>query len=210
MGRTGWGCKPLEPYFIKSENALSLDSEFRGSKGLWTDQQLPYIPFLNATQRTVDAAQKIGLPLVDDPNCAGAPLSGCVFLDSTVDEKRQRVSAQTGYLSADLVHSRAHNLVICTSALVSQVLFTRSPDGELRAKGVSFGDTSSGDEAQTYVVNVQEEVMSMRGRPVFPSNFDAEWYWPQEAPRGERYQSLEGSPWCRLVSERLSVYWAQL
>ncbi|KAJ7830400.1 hypothetical protein B0H13DRAFT_1915932 [Mycena leptocephala] len=42
MGRTSWGYDALEPYFIKSENALSQPpSGFRGKNGVWLNQTFP-------------------------------------------------------------------------------------------------------------------------------------------------------------------------
>lgn len=62
-----------------------------------------------------------------------------------IDQKYQRVSAESAYLTKDVLKRK--NLKVATHTQVTRVLF-ETVDGEKRAVGVEFGNSKSGPRYQ--------------------------------------------------------------
>ncbi|KAF7319799.1 Alcohol oxidase [Mycena kentingensis (nom. inval.)] len=127
IGHPSWNYEAMEPYFIKSENALSHSAEFHG------------------TSESQKAAASFGLSPCSDLNSPHAPVDVCAVLDNAISLNCMRISTYTAYLPADVAETRRARLTICTRALASKIVVE---DGV--AVGVIF--ESGGADAQTQAV----------------------------------------------------------
>lgn len=74
-----------------------------------------------------------------------------------IDEKRRRVSAESAYLTKDVL--RRKNLKVAIHARVTRVLF-EEVDNQKRAVGVEFGNSKNGPQ---YRVMARNEVIIWYG-----------------------------------------------
>ncbi|KAF7304327.1 Alcohol oxidase [Mycena chlorophos] len=160
LGHPSWDYKSMEPYFIKSENALSHRSQWRGSSGPMVNQ-LSYIPF-SSHVRIQQSAVAMGFTQVSDLNSPNAPVDASAVLDTTIDTNSHRVSSFTAYLPAKLVHSRKSRLTICPLALATRV---QIEDGV--AVGVVF-ESADGRVGGQFYARCRNEIVLCGGAIASP------------------------------------------
>ncbi|OTB14104.1 hypothetical protein K445DRAFT_302665 [Daldinia sp. EC12] len=120
MGLGDWAYNKVEPYFRKIENAtVHPKSEARGHGGPIELRQFQF-PFEWASYLN-QATQKLGLRLEKDINNPAAPAMGSFTLDTAIDNRGNRISALTAYLSKKLAFQRRNNLTICTGTVASRL-----------------------------------------------------------------------------------------
>ncbi|KAI1478786.1 putative GMC oxidoreductase [Daldinia eschscholtzii] len=120
MGLGDWTYNKVEPYFRKIENAtVHPKSEARGHGGPIELRQFQF-PF-EWTSYLNQAIKKLGLRLEKDINNPAAPAMGSFTLDTAIDNRGNRISALTAYLSKKLAFQRRDNLTICTGTVASRL-----------------------------------------------------------------------------------------
>ena len=158
--------------------------------------------------RIKHCAEAMGFALIPDTNSPDALCDGMATLESTVNQKRQRVSTLEAYLPRTTALTREKNLTICTRVTVSQIKFS-GDDAERRADRVLFQHTNSNSE-RTYSAKVKREVIVCSGaigspqvlmlrfgltiqyiqlpvpREAQKTNFCLQWYRSPPTPRGTR------------------------
>jgi len=95
---------------------------------------------------------------VNDPN---APADGLVSMDLTINNKNQRVSTFHAILPRETALKREKNLAICTSAIVSRVVFSHG-EQKPRAEKVVFTSAQPGT-SKDFSVKVKREVIICSG-----------------------------------------------
>jgi len=76
-------------------------------------------------------------------------------LVSYIDEKGKRVSAESAYLTRDVLARK--NLTVVTHANVTRVVFEKQDDGFLRATGVEY--VKNGNKSKIFKVTSRKEVI---------------------------------------------------
>lgn len=125
MGCRGWSYADVLPFFKKSENYTSGDSEYRGRGGPLPVED--YRTILPLTHRFVEAAQQAGFKLTGDYN--GAVQEGVGYSQMTRGGRFRGSTAQTFLAQA----RRRGNLRVLTKAVATCLGF----DGR-RCTGVAF------------------------------------------------------------------------
>jgi len=125
-GAAGWDYDSVLPYFIKSEDQENGASDFHGSGGPLSVQNLRHTNSLSGL--FIDAAVEAGFGKTDDFN--GPHQRGFDYYQVTQRDGR-RCSAATAYLRPALERS---NLTVSTHSLAEQIIL----DGH-RAVGVRYG-----------------------------------------------------------------------
>ncbi|KAJ7068963.1 alcohol oxidase [Mycena belliarum] len=165
MGRTNWGYDALEPYFVKSENALSQPpSSFRGKDGLWLNQTFP-TPFFETQRRVAEAAKKLGIPHISDINSPHAPAVCLATVDLTITPSAHRHSTFEAFLPLKVAQTRK-NLTLCTDTLVTGLKFSADANSgaeSLKAIGVYFEDTHLNNLSQRFCASASREVILCAG-----------------------------------------------
>ncbi|KDQ59679.1 aryl-alcohol oxidase [Jaapia argillacea MUCL 33604] len=138
MGAKGWSYNDLLPYFRKAENftpnlrSSHVNPEDRGSGGLWQTSHSYIAPI---TEKFIEAAKEIGIPYNPDINTRKGSLGVTKFM-SFIDNKGQRSSAATSYLSKDVLARK--NLTVLIGTTTTRVLFSSN-----QAVGVEVAKTTS-------------------------------------------------------------------
>src|SRR5882672_1452305 len=78
------------------------------------------------------AALSLGIPYVPDYNSPSVPSVSCAALDITTDGNMRRSSTFAAFLPSALANARKSHLTICTSALVSRIVFDSDGSGQPR------------------------------------------------------------------------------
>ncbi|KAK1255647.1 hypothetical protein MKX07_007906 [Trichoderma sp. CBMAI-0711] len=99
-GLKNWAWEKVEPYFIKSENAIGHPTaQYRGHQGPVETRQmaLPFscYPFIEK------AVRKLGFTVYDDCNNPAAGAQGYFSLDHTINGNGRRLSAYQAWLNKD-------------------------------------------------------------------------------------------------------------
>ncbi|KAH0497581.1 hypothetical protein TgHK011_004878 [Trichoderma gracile] len=157
-GLKNWAWEKVEPYFIKSENAIGHpQAPYRGHQGPVENRQmaLPFscYPFIEK------AARKLGFPVYDDCNNPAAGAQGYFSLDHTINGNGRRFSAYQAWLNKDIATARKSHLTVCTGVTVSKLDI--DPESR-RVMGVRIhrkGKTGNAD----YLVRVRREVVLCAG-----------------------------------------------
>ena len=124
-GAAGWSYRDVLPYFKRSQDQERGESEFHGTGGPLSVNDLRYKNPLS--RMFIEASRQLGLPVNDDFN--GTTQEGVGFYQVTQRDGR-RCSAAVAYL--DPVRGRS-NLAVITGAQVEKIVF----DGK-RAVGVQY------------------------------------------------------------------------
>ncbi|KAJ6507876.1 hypothetical protein C8R47DRAFT_1236603 [Mycena vitilis] len=154
-GDESWSWKNLRRYFTKFEkytpNAKypAVDVSERGSAG---PIRIGYFNRVSEHSRAfLKACEQVGIPLVADFNGSKGTMV------TYVDHKGTRVSAETGYLTNDVL--ARPNLKVAIHAQATRVIFEQV-DGATRAVGVEFANSSNGPR---YRAHARREVMLSGG-----------------------------------------------
>ncbi|PTB70177.1 GMC oxidoreductase [Trichoderma citrinoviride] len=157
-GLKDWAWERVEPYFIKSENAIGHPKAlYRGHRGPVENRQMP-LPFSCYPYIEI-AARKLGFPIYDDCNNPAAGAQGYFSLDHTISASGRRFSAYQAWLNKDVAIARKSHLTVCTGVTVSKLEI--DPESR-RAVGVRIhgkGKTSDED----YRVKARREVVLCAG-----------------------------------------------
>ncbi|KAI0327372.1 GMC oxidoreductase [Cubamyces sp. BRFM 1775] len=159
QGATGWGYASLRKYFIKAEKCISslsqpVDPTEHGTDGPLKNTRVPIAPVCS---KFLKAAEALGIPVTNDLNTSGGTLGAAPFV-ATVDEKHERSSTATAYLSNDVL--RRPNLTVAVSIMTEKVLFARTANGEPRAIGIQVSSSRSGPR---FAVAADKEVILCAG-----------------------------------------------
>ncbi|KAJ7276739.1 alcohol oxidase [Mycena rebaudengoi] len=120
-GRKGWSYNELEPIFKKSEGHIgSPVSKSHGSTGPWRTRTRDFFYF-QSTAKCAQAAESLGIPLVEDINTPDAPVVACAKLDATIDASGRRSSTFDAFLPKSVALARKDRLNICTHTVVTSL-----------------------------------------------------------------------------------------
>ncbi|KAL8670054.1 MAG: hypothetical protein Q9168_005387 [Polycauliona sp. 1 TL-2023] len=154
MGFPEWAYRKVLPYFVKAETTMSRPkSIYRGDSVF--DPTTWLFEVYHVFQRATEA---MGFVTIEDTSSPDAPCDGLSSLDSTVDEKRQRVSTMEAYLPLRTALARRANLTVCTGATVSRIEGSNHGTGH-RADRVTFQNAHPGND-KVFSVKVKKEVVT--------------------------------------------------
>ncbi|KIK76982.1 GMC oxidoreductase, partial [Paxillus rubicundulus Ve08.2h10] len=154
-GAKGWGYQSLAPYLRKSEKftpnaSFPVNMEHRGTTGIW---HTTYTYMHDISNRWIGAAEAVGIPHVPDLNTPREVL-GVTKFATFVDQKGQRSSPATAFLSEDVL--KRQNLTVVINALTTRILF--SSDGRATAIELASDSTS-----RRYQVGANREIILAAG-----------------------------------------------
>ncbi|KAJ7471517.1 hypothetical protein B0H11DRAFT_2040302 [Mycena galericulata] len=159
-GDDSWSWKNLRRYFTKFEKYTPdvayplVDASERGSAG---PVRVGYFNTVSAHSKAfLTACAQVGIPLVPDFNGSKGPI-GASRVMTYVDDKRERVSSETAYLTNDVL--ARPNLKVAIHAQVTRVIFEKV-NGETRAVGVEFAKAVNGPR---YQARARKEVVLSAG-----------------------------------------------
>ncbi|KAJ7285268.1 hypothetical protein C8J57DRAFT_1671770 [Mycena rebaudengoi] len=159
-GDESWSWKNLRGYFKKFEKYKSdpayplVDTADHGADG---PVRIGYFNHVSVTSKAfLRACAEVGIPLVPDFNVDKGPI-GASRVMTYVDERGERVSSETAYLTQDVL-SRP-NLKVAIHAQVTRVLFDQV-EGATRAVGVEFANSANGPR---YKAHARKEVILSGG-----------------------------------------------
>ncbi|GLB40329.1 putative GMC oxidoreductase [Lyophyllum shimeji] len=167
MNDDSWSWKNFSQYFTKFEcyqphpGYPLVDASARGSSG---PVRIGYFNSVSEPSKAfIKACTNIGIPFTPDFNVSTGTLgvsriskssfaaSNVVDNDSSqvtyVDERRQRVSSESAYLTEDVLARK--NLTVAVNAQVTRILF-KTQNGETRAVGVQFASSREGTRYRAY------------------------------------------------------------
>ncbi|KAF8837461.1 alcohol oxidase [Paxillus ammoniavirescens] len=155
-GAKGWGYQSLAPYLRKSEKftpntSFPVDMQHRGTSGVW---HTTYTYMHDICNKWIGAAEAVGIPHVPDLNTPRETLGVTKFV-TFVDQKGQRSSPATAFLSRDVL--KRNNLTVVINTLTTRILF--SSDGHC-ATGVEL---TSGPTSPRYQVCANREIILAAG-----------------------------------------------
>ncbi|KAI0670235.1 GMC oxidoreductase [Trametes maxima] len=159
-GAEGWGYDSLKKYFLKAEKYVPLtlhstvDAAQHGSDGPWIHTHAPTAPII---PKVLEAASHLGVPILEDFNTSSSTTGAGVFV-AAIDEKHERSSAATAYLSSAVL--ARPNLTVAVSVTAERIIFSKSPGGELKAIGVQI---SSRRDGPRFAVGASREVILSAG-----------------------------------------------
>ena len=110
--------------------------------------------------RFTDCAVAMGFASILDTNAPDALPDGIAILDSTINEKNQRVSTFHAFVPREVAITREKNLTICTNAIVSRVIF--SYDDKPHVEKVLF-TSAQPRTSKTFSVKVKKEAIICSG-----------------------------------------------
>ncbi|TFK33230.1 GMC oxidoreductase-domain-containing protein, partial [Crucibulum laeve] len=160
-GDSSWSYANLSKYIKKFEHFHphpdypEVDTSVRGSEGP------VHIGYFNsvteASKAFVKACVNVGIPFT--PDFGGVNGTGGVSRIMTyVNSKFQRVSAESAYLTPDVLARK--NLTVAIHATVTRILFDKTDKGEPRAVGVEFAKTAT---STRYQARAKKEVIVSGG-----------------------------------------------
>ena len=117
----------------------------------------------------------MGFASILDTNSPDALPDGIAILDSTINEKNQRVSTFHAFLPRKVAFTREKNLTICTNAIVSRVIF--SNDHKPHVEKVLFTSAQPRTD-KTFSVKVKEEAIICSGAVGSPQVLMLRYYHP--------------------------------
>lgn len=156
QGRVGWSYADLEPYFIKSENAVSTSGDHHGSEGPWSNRQFDGFLF-SSFPHAVKAAQDLGISYTEDVNDPEGPSVSCAKLPITSTSDGKRLSTFDAFLPP-MITTQRQRLTICTDTLVTKIDF--DVDGvQPVASGVFFEPFESTPKEQSFYARAKKEII---------------------------------------------------
>ncbi|KAF9218564.1 GMC oxidoreductase [Gyrodon lividus] len=155
-GAKGWSYKSLAPYLRRSEIftpniAYPVDMEHRGTTGVW---HTTYSYMHDICNKWIGAAEAVGIPRIPDLNTPRGSL-GVTNFPTFVDQKGQRSSPATAFLSKDVLKRK--NLTVAISTLTTRILF--SSDGN-HATGIEFVKDAT---SPRYQISANREIILAAG-----------------------------------------------
>lgn len=162
FGCEGWSYKDLAPFFRDMETFTAnperpaIDSQHRGNSGPW---QTGYSWLSEIGEKGfLPACEEAGIPYNPDVNTPAGTL-GATRFQSCIDDKGQRSSTATAYLSPEVLERP--NLHVACNALASKVLFDRITYApQPKAIGVELRTKRDG---QVYQAHARREVVLCGG-----------------------------------------------
>ncbi|TFK35709.1 GMC oxidoreductase [Crucibulum laeve] len=160
-GAEGWSYIDLHPYLLKSEKYLpspeypGINLADHGRKGPWKVTHLDSAPI---NQVLLDTCEQLGIKNTRDLNTPHGPLGASTFA-ATVDEKGQRSSAATAYLTPEVL--ARPNLTIAVNCRVAKIMFEKS-SGSSRPRAIGV-EISSSPSAPLFKVRANKEVLLASG-----------------------------------------------
>ncbi|KAG2151485.1 alcohol oxidase [Suillus clintonianus] len=155
-GRVGWSYADLEPYFIKSENAVSTPGNHHGSGGPWSNQHFDKFHF-SSFPRTAKAARDLGISYTEDVNAPEGSCISCAKLHVTMTPDGKRLSTLDAFLPPSIITQR-QRLDICTDTLVTKIDFEH--DGvQAVASGVFFKPFDSPATEKILYARAKKEII---------------------------------------------------
>ncbi|KAG1763119.1 alcohol oxidase, partial [Suillus occidentalis] len=129
QGRVGWSYDDLEPYFIKSENAVSTSGAHHGHAGQFdhgNNQHFDGFYFdsvlVIVLTSTVKAANDLGISYTEDVNTPEGPCVSCAKLHVTMTPDGKRLSTFDAFLPPSIIMQR-QRLDICMDTICSSNSF---------------------------------------------------------------------------------------
>ncbi|KAK0223305.1 hypothetical protein IW262DRAFT_1447302 [Armillaria fumosa] len=159
-GDDSWSWKNFKHYFTKfetyTENADYPDVKMsdKGTKG---PVRVGYFPALTKHGKAfIDSCKSLGIPFSADFNTGESP-TGVNRLMTYVDDKRERVTSETAYLTPGVL--ARSNLKVAIHAQVTKILVRKTGE-EKRAYAVEFTNSRDGP---VYRARVRKEVILSAG-----------------------------------------------
>ncbi|KAG1809926.1 alcohol oxidase [Suillus plorans] len=156
QGRVGWSYADLEPYFIKSENAVSTSGYYHGSEGPWSNRHFDEFLF-SSFPHAVKAAQDLGISYTDDANAPEGPCVSCAKIPVTLTSDGKRLSTFDAFLPPSITTQR-QRLTICTDTLVTKIDFDVGGVQPV-ASGVFFKPYESTPKQQPFYARAKKEII---------------------------------------------------
>ncbi|KAI0651208.1 GMC oxidoreductase [Trametes meyenii] len=161
QGAEGWGYESLKKYFLKAQKYVPLashsstaDTTQHGSDGPWVHTHVPTAPIV---PKILEAANHLGIPVLEDFNVSSSTTGVGLFM-AAIDEKHERSSAATAYLSSAVL--ARPNLTVAVSVTAERIFFSKSPDDEPKAIGVQISSRRNGPR---FAVGANREVILCAG-----------------------------------------------
>ncbi|KAL7278443.1 hypothetical protein ACG7TL_007440 [Trametes sanguinea] len=158
LGCEGWAFEDLEPYFAKSENALS----HAATNWPWANRQYPSSHY-KIMRIVTKAISEANITPVEDLNDPSTPAAAVGALDAIIDRRSYRASTNRAFLPAKVTLERKARLKICTNTLVLRLDVAREDNGSLRATGVHFEATNPRSAARTFYARARREIVLSAG-----------------------------------------------
>ncbi|KDQ13529.1 hypothetical protein BOTBODRAFT_33538 [Botryobasidium botryosum FD-172 SS1] len=158
-GASEWAYAKFNKYMLKFEKhnphkSFPLDMSLRGALG----PIMTGFGYLSgASKEWLSASENAGIPSTNDWNTSRGTI-GSMKPSMYLDSKGRRASAETGYLTPDVL--ARPNLKVVVHAQVSKILFESGKDGTKRAVGVEFRDARGGPSIR---VRAKKEVVLSAG-----------------------------------------------
>ncbi|KAJ7679071.1 hypothetical protein DFH06DRAFT_504858 [Mycena polygramma] len=159
-GDDSWSWKNIRRYFNKFEKYTpdakypAVDASERGSSG---PVRVGYFNRVSEHSKAfLEASVQVGIPLVADFNGPKGTM-GASRVVTYVDNKGQRVSSESAYLTPDVL--ARPNLQVAIHAQVTRVIFDQA-NGATRAVGVEFANSATGPR---YRARARKEVIISAG-----------------------------------------------
>lgn len=203
FGLTEWSWGKVEPYFRRSENAYGRpEAKAKGYRGYDGPVENRPVRTVVPSVRYVDeAAEKVGLPFVEDGNDPRASAQGIVKLDTAINSSGQRVSSYGAWLNARIANERKSHLSVCTRVVASKLVVD---EGLKRVKGVQIRRVGKGD--RDYFVKARREVIITSGTLSSPQLLLLSGIGPREAIEPLGIALVKESPAVgRNLSDHISV-----
>ncbi|TFK62260.1 alcohol oxidase [Pluteus cervinus] len=160
IGDSSWSFKNFSKYINKFERFVphteysSVDASARGANGPMT---IGYFNSVSDKSKSfLQSCVNIGIPFTPDFNGPAGTL-GVGRVMTYVNEKKERVSSESGYLTPEVLERP--NLKVAVHAKVTKVL-VEVVDGKKRATGVEFATTKEGAR---YKARARKEVIISGG-----------------------------------------------
>ncbi|CDO68788.1 GMC oxidoreductase [Trametes cinnabarina] len=159
QGAVGWGYESLRKYFLKAEKYIprqphSADPKNHGTNGMVAHSHVPIAPIC---ETILQATENLGIPVTDDFNTCEGTIGAGPFA-AAVDEKHERSSTATAYLTSDVL--RRPNLTVAVTVMTERILFAQTPEGAPRAVGIQVSSRRSGPR---FAVGASKEVIVCAG-----------------------------------------------
>ncbi|KAG6856903.1 hypothetical protein H0H87_012485 [Tephrocybe sp. NHM501043] len=160
MNDDSWSWKNFSQYFTKFERYQPhpeyplVDTAVRGSSGPIRIGY--YNTVTDASKAFIKACTSVGIPFTPDFNVASGTM-GVSRVMTYIDEKRQRVSSESAYLTKEVLARK--NLTVAVNAQVTRILF-KTENGQKRAIGVQVADSPTGTR---YRILARKEVVVCAG-----------------------------------------------
>lgn len=145
IGDDSWAWKNFNRYFRKFERYQSNPAHPQVNPSLHGRDGPVKIGFYNvvslASNAFVEACVNVGIPFTADFNTSAGTV-GAGRIMTYIDERRQRVSAESAYLTPSVLARK--NLKVIIHATVTRILLQDDKTDGLRAVGVEFANSPDG------------------------------------------------------------------